>query len=92
MNEIALPYPIIYEIHAKRFLREKRTFTQLIIKCTVFYRTWRQIGSFESMAWRKIMAWMQQMTYFRYGVQLLSKQTRTNKKFGQSTRGLVSFL
>jgi len=61
MSEITLLYPIINEIQAKRVLREKGTFTQLITKCTVFYRTWRQIGSFDSMAWRKIMAWMQQM-------------------------------
>jgi len=39
MKEVTLPYPIINEIHAKRVLRENRTFTQLIIKCTVFYRT-----------------------------------------------------
>jgi len=44
------------------------------------------------MAWRKIISWMQQMTCFRYGVQLLSKQPSKAKKFGPSTRGLVSFL
>lgn len=89
MSEITLHYPIINEIHAKRFFCEEPTFTQLIIKWTVFYRTWRQTGSFDMGQNYGMDA---AYSLLRYGVQLLNKQSRTTKKFGQSTRGLASFL
>jgi hypothetical protein len=95
MSEVALPYPIINEIHAR-----KSPSWELYIHtadhkmhCLLWnMKSHWKIGSFVSMAWHKIMSWMRQITCFRYGVLLLSKQSGTDKKCGSSTSRLVKFL